>query len=306
MRLLLTGASGFIGKNFLENAPKDMEIIAIYNNSKDIEKFVKSKKLSNVSLHKCDLAKKEDVEKLSKKIGNEFSHCLFLAGNVDIPLSTIDPFQDVVKNVGTLINFLQNFKIQRFIYMSTAAVYDGNKGEVNAKTNLDPRQPYCISKLAAEQYVKFFQKIGKIKEYVIIRFGGAYGKYSPKKFASKLVNDVLVQQKDSIEVYGDGTNIVNLMYVKDTVKALLAALNSKKSDLICNLGQDNMTITQLVHRVGKIFGKNLEIKYVPKLSGQKYITFSLQSDFSKTFNFKSDYSFEEGIKEFGASIRNQN
>lgn len=43
MRLLLTGASGFVGKNFLENAPKDIEIIAVYNSSRDIENFVKEK-----------------------------------------------------------------------------------------------------------------------------------------------------------------------------------------------------------------------------------------------------------------------
>lgn len=306
MTLLLTGASGFIGKNFLESAPKDLEIIAIYNNSNDIGKFVKSKKLSNVVLHKCDLTKKEETAKLFKKIGNEFSHCLYLAGNVDIPLSAIDPLQDLIKNAGTVINFLQNCKFQRFVYMSSAAVYDGNNGVVTVNTGLNPKQPYCISKLAAEQYVKFFHKSGRIEEYVIIRFGGAYGRYSPKKFVSKLVNEVSVQGRKSIEIYGDGTNIVNLMYAKDTAKALLAALNSKKSNLTCNLGQDNMTITQLVQRVGKIFGRKMKIKYIPKKAEQKYITFSLQSDFNKIFNFKPEHSFDQGIKEFSESMKNEN
>ena len=68
MRLLVTGASGFIGKNFLELAPKDIEIIGIYNSSKEIEDFVKEKKLNNVKLYKCDLTKKEEVERLFEKI----------------------------------------------------------------------------------------------------------------------------------------------------------------------------------------------------------------------------------------------
>ena len=77
MKLLLTGASGFIGKNFLEFAPKDIEIIGLYNKSTDIERFVEEKNLKNVELHKCDLTDKRETEKLFDKIGKNFEYCLF-------------------------------------------------------------------------------------------------------------------------------------------------------------------------------------------------------------------------------------
>jgi len=306
MRLLLTGASGFIGKNFIENAPKNMEITAIYNNSNDIKNFVEKKGLKNVRLYKCDFTKKKELDALFRKIGGNFGYCIYLAGNVNIPLSMANPAEDLNVNATALINFLQACsKIGRFVYMSSAAVYDGNKGIVTAKAKLDPIVPYCISKLATEQYIKFFSNSGKIGSYVIIRFGGAYGKYSEKKFVSKLVYDIGVKGKKIIKVYGNGTNLINVMYVKDVVKALLACLKSKKSNIVCNLGQDNMTVTDTIKTVGKILKEDVEIRYTPRIKEQKYIEFKIKVDFNDIFNFKPDYSFESGIKEFAEMLKNE-
>lgn len=307
MRVLLIGASGFIGKNFLELAPKEIEIIGIYNSSKDIGDFVKEKKLNNVRLYKCDLTSEDETKKLFEKIGSSFEYCFYLAANVNVPLSITSPIKDIEKTVFTLINFLQSCgKIKRFVYMSTAGVYDGIKDIATPDAKLNPIIPYCISKLAAEQYIKFYSSIGKIDQYVIIRFGGAFGLYSRKsKFMTKLVDEIYVQNKKAIEIYGDGTNIANVMYTKDAIKAIIACLNSKKSNITCNLGQENMTITETVQRAAKAFGQDVNIKYIPKIKEQKYITFKIKSDFNDIFNFKPDYSFEEGIREFGQLLKNE-
>ena len=306
MKLLLTGASGFIGKNFLELAPKGIEITGIYNSSKDIINFVREKNLKNVKLYKCDLTNEDETKKLFTKIGREFDYCLFLAGNVNIPLSKKDPMKDMEITVGSLLNTLQNCKIKRLVYMSTAGVYDGLKGKVDATEKLNPTVPYCISKLMAEQYIKFYHSIGKVDEYVILRFGGAFGKYSENKFMTRLVKDVCMHNMKEIEIYGDGTNLINVMYVKDAVKAMLACLKSKKSDIVCNLALENMTIREAVERISKAFGKDVKIKYKPRLKEQKYITFAYDSDFNDIFGFKPDYSFEQGIKEFGKELKNEN
>lgn len=306
MKVLVTGVSGFIGRNFIEFAPKDLEIIGIYNKSGDIEKFVKDRKLKNVRLYKCDLTDKVQVQRLFNKIGKNFDNCIYLAANVNVPLSINDPVEDLKITCQGLINFLQSCgKIDKFSLMSSATVYEGNHGIVTTSTKLNPLVPYSISKLMAEHYVRFFQSSGKIGSYIILRFGGAYGKYSEKKFVSQLVRQSAIQNKEIIEIYGDGTNIVNLMYVKDTVKALLVCLNSKKTNMICNFGQDNMTITQLINKIAKIFSKNVEIRYTPRRKDQKYIEFSLDVDFNRIFDFKPGYSFEEGIREFAESMKNE-
>lgn len=306
MKILITGASGFIGRNFLELAQKDIEIIGIYNSSKDIQDLIKKKNLKNVKLYKCDLTNEKETKDLFNKIGKKFDYCLYLASNINVPLSKEDPKKDAELTIFTLLNFLQNLdNINRFIYLSTAGVYDGNKGVVTVEAKINPKVPYCISKAVAEQYVKFYNSIGKISQYIIIRFGGAYGLYSEKKFMTKLVKD-LVENRNEIEVYGDGTNIINVMYMKDAIKALLSALSSKKSNLITNLGQENMAIKEAVERAAKALGKKVKIKYTPRLEKQKYIDFKIKIDFNDVFDFKPSYSFEEGIKEFADLLKNEN
>lgn len=305
MKVLVAGASGFIGRNFLELAPRDIEIIAIYNSSKDIQDFIKNKDLKNVKLYKCDLTKEDQTKELFQKIGKKFDYCLYMASNVNVPLSKENPKKDAELTILTFLNFMQSLEnINRLIYLSTAGVYDGNKGLVTVEAKINPKVPYCISKAVAEQYVKFYNSIGKINEYAIIRFGGAFGQYSERKFMTRLVKD-LMENKSEIEVYGDGTNIINIMYAKDAIKALLTALSSKKSSLTTNLGQENLTIKETVERTAKALGKKVKIKYTPRLEKQKYIDFRIKVDFNETFNFNPDYSFEDGIKEFAGLLKNE-
>jgi len=304
MKLLLTGASGFVGRNLLELFPKNIEIVGIYNTSKDIESFVELKKLKNVTLYKCNLLNKLEVEKLSEKIGSNFDYCIYLAANVNVPLSINQPSEDYKITVQGLINFLDKFNCGRFIYLSSAAVYDGLNGIVNTNKSLNPTNPYAISKLTAENYVKFFTYLNQIREYVIIRFGGAFGLYSKEtKFMTDLVKKIYLQGKNKIEVYGDGTNKINVIYVKDLIKALLMSLNSNKKNIVCNLGLETMTIDSTVYGVAKVFNKKIEINHIPRRQDQKYIGFEIESDFNSVFSFKPDYSFEEGIFEFGKKLK---
>ena len=62
--------------------------------------------------------------------------------------------------------------------MSSGAVYDGLRGAVSPATPVSPRLPYAISKLASEQYLRFFaEHRGTVDSYVNVRFFGAYGPY---------------------------------------------------------------------------------------------------------------------------------
>ncbi len=294
----------------MEYAPPNVTVTGIYHNAKDIVWLAKKNKWNHAALHQCDLLNFEQTKKLFQKneqLRTPIDACIFLAANVNVPLSKSHPDIDLDANVKTLLNFLMSCPpIKRFIYLSTAGVYDGNHGEVTINTKLNPTTPYCISKLAAEQYVKFFQKTGKIKEYVIIRFGGAYGKYAPpSKFIDKLVREIYLQNKNSIEIYGDGTNLINVMYAKDVVCALIGCLRSKKSNITCNLAQENMTVTEAVTRIASVFGKKITIKYTPQKSEQKYINFTYESDFDTLFDFKPEYSFEHGIREYGKLIKDE-
>jgi nucleoside-diphosphate-sugar epimerase len=188
------------------------------------------------------------------------------------------------------------------VYLSSAGVYDGNKGKVTTKTPIHPLNPYCISKCASEQYIQFYHSKKRIGTYAILRFGGAFGKYSERKFMTKLVRSLLEGKKE-IEVYGKGRNLINVMYVKDAISGILHALTRSHKNSVVNFGIENISIKNIVKRSAKALGKKVKITYIPERSDQKYIGFWYESDFDSEFQFKPKYSFEEGIRAFAKELQ---
>ena len=305
MKILVTGISGFIGKNFLENFYKDdVQIIGIYNNTDSIKDFVYERKIKNVKLYKCDLTNISQVSKLYKKIGKEFDVGIFLSSNVDVGLSINFPNKDLILNVTPILNIFQFSSYKKIIYMSTSGVYDSLIGKVSTNTKLSPKNPYCISKLSAEYYIKYFRKVGGIDNYNIFRLGGTFGLYSDKKFITKLIKDIYINNKSTIDVYGNGESIIKTIYVKDLVNFLSKCIDSSLKDITCNLGQDSYTINEIIDNISKIFDKKVRINHLNKDDNQKYIHFEEQIDFNKIFNYKYLYTFREGIIEFAESLKN--
>src|SRR5215472_5436737 len=131
MNVLLTGASGFLGKNFILRSSSDLQILALYSTDVGFPEFVSRTKKSNVTAAHCDLKNPEQIAALLKKYGRDWDSCLHLAAKVDIPWSVREPKQDLLLNVGPLLNLLERLRVGKFVYFSSGAVYDGLRGEVH-------------------------------------------------------------------------------------------------------------------------------------------------------------------------------
>jgi nucleoside-diphosphate-sugar epimerase len=298
MKVLITGISGFIGKNCLELFPENIEIIGIYNNSVNINDFLIKNKNKNILLYKCDLSNESEVKKMFNSIGNDFISCIYLASNVNIGLSIKDPANDLIINAISLINVLKYCRFEKFIYMSSSGVYDGLSGKVTVDSALNPINPYCISKLTSEQYLKYYKSLGKIKKYYILRLGGAYGMHSEGKFTTQLVKDICINNKKKITVYGNGKNIIKAIYVKDVIYFIIHCLSAKLNDTIVNLGQYSFTIENFVFRVAEIFNKKISIEFSEINKKQKYIHFNEEIDFCEKFDYRYQYNLSQGLNEF--------
>ena len=81
-----------------------------------------------------------------------------------------------------LVTCLEHCPADHVVYVSSGAVYDGLLGPVSPATAVSPRLPYAISKLASEQYLRFFaEHRGSVGSYINVRFFGAYGPYEPRE-----------------------------------------------------------------------------------------------------------------------------
>lgn len=289
MKILLTGGLGFIGKNFLLHRPKEWKVVSL-----DVASDKKFQKIcKNVSFFEIDLTDEAQVKQLAKKMPS-FDVCLHLAANGDPALSVPDPLWDLRSTTETLVNVCQNFKIKKLIYLSSGAVYNGNRGLVTPKTTVNPILPYAISHLAAEWYTRYLQKD---KEYVVIRFFGAYGPYEPpRKIYTRLVKDFAIDRKNEFVIRGNGQNLIDAMNIRDAIVGLVKAIVTQKANFTIDFSKgDHPDINQLVKIAAEIFNIKVKIKHEGQVPEYNQF-YASNRPFENTFGFKPKISLKEGLK----------
>lgn len=263
MRLLVTGASGFIGRNVLLRAPREWEIVAVYHRTASLDAFVKGHGLDHVRTVRCDLLNEGDVSALVRSLGGPLDAVLYLAANGDPALSAQYPGRDLDQNTAALVRFLECCPAGHVVYLSSGAVYDGLQGPVSPLTAVSPRLPYAISKLASEQYLRFFcERRGSVGSYVNVRFFGAYGPHeAARKITTRWLSAVAAGQREFV-IRGNGENLIDFMYVDDAVDAFLSLLHAHGARLTVDLASGSpVTVNQVVRAMAMVMEVDVTVRH---------------------------------------------
>ena len=303
MRVLITGASGFVGKNLLKGFPDTWDITALYRSSKGFEQFVQglSKK---VTLLQCDLTNINQTK--SALSGKEFDACVHLAANGDPRRGAQEPLFDLHMNTYATLSLIESgAHINKFIYFSSGAVYEGLTGDVGPDSNVRPFTPYSIDKWASEQHIKHYQSLGVIDQYVIVRFFGCYGPYEPeRKIYGKLLRKFAIEKDPNPELYGDGLNKIYAMYVDDTVLGVQKIIESKTSNVTVDFcGHEQYTLKELVTRAAKVFEIEPELSFSGEGAVEKHIFNVSTKTMQNSFDFTPSISLENGLKLYGEHLK---
>ena len=296
MKILLAGASGFIGRNFILRAPRDWQITGIYRSNPDFHIF--SGEFPNLSILKCNLSDPSESKYILSNLPDYFDIGLFLWGNSDIGSSCQWPLSDLNDNAASIINLVSNLRFGKFVFMSSGTVYMGQKGIVDDTIPLLPFAPYGISKLASELYLRFFaEKTDRIKQYVNIRFFGAYGPMEPaRKIFTNLVRRFSIERKNDFILSGDGNNLIDAMYIEDAVEALKKIILSDRGNVTVDICKgEPMALRDLVLKAAAIL--NVKAPQI-KCEGEskENITFYASTEkAAELFGFRAQVSLEEGL-----------
>ena len=302
MKLLLTGASGFIGHNVLLRAPRDWEIVAVYHRTPGLEQFVAAQGLANVRVERCDLLDATDVTALAGRIGRPDA-MLYLAANGDPAASAERPRWDLDSNTAAFVTTLEHCPSNHVVYVSSGAVYDGLTGAVTPATPVSPVLPYAIAKLASEQYLKFFaERRQSVSSYINVRFFGAYGPYeAPRKITTKWLSAIRDGQREFV-VRGNGQNLIDFMYVDDAVDGFLSLVKAAGTRATVDFASGTpVGVNDVVHMMARVSGAEVSIRHEGAVA--EYIEFrSADTTMRDSFGCAPRVSFESGLQRLQAFL----
>ena len=302
MKLVVTGASGFIGRNVLLRAPREWAVYAVYH-STGLERFVAEHGLSHVTPVRCNLLDAADVQALSRQVGGRPDAMLYLAANGDPAASAARPRWDLEANTVALVTTLEQCPADHVVYVSSGAVYDGLSGAVSPLSAVSPRLPYAISKLASEQYLRFFaEHHGTVKSYVNVRFFGAYGPFEPERKVTTKVLQAMSSGQREYEVRGDGRNLIDFMYVDDAVDGFLALTRAAGERRTVDFASGApLSVDEVVRGIAGTLGVDVTIRHTGHVP--EYIEFhSVDTTMRERFGIRPSISLAEGVRRLSASL----
>ncbi len=245
MRVLVTGAAGFIGSHMVDRLlAAGHNVIGVDNFSTGQKRFLQSALVDpNFVLHEADLLDRQALTKAMQGI----ELVVHLAANADVRFGTEHPRKDLDQNTIATWNVLESMREQgcrRIVFSSTGSIYGEPEVFPTPETCPFPIQTslYGASKLAAEGLIQAYCE-GFGMQACIFRFVSILG----ERYSHGHVFDFykqLAEHPDHLRVLGDGHQKKSYLYVQDCIDAILIALEqtgkdrAEKKANIFNLGTD--------------------------------------------------------------------
>jgi len=250
-KILVTGGAGFIGSEFVRQAVKKGQKVTV------IDKLTYAgdlKRLSEVRakcvFHKVDICQKMKLAAIIKK---EMPHTIvhFAAEtHVDRSIQDAEAFiQTNITGTQNLIDCARNYKIKKFLHISTDEVYgESRKGRFHENSAIRPKNPYAATKAAAELLVRAAINTHDFPA-IIVRPANNYG---PWQYPEKLIPVIILKalKNKKVPVYGRGKQIREWLHVSDCANGIHVILKKGKAGETYNIGtyfeRDNLTTVQTI------------------------------------------------------------
>lgn len=302
MRILVTGGAGFIGSCFVRhmlNRHPDYRIINLdaLTYAGNIENLNDVKNNPNYEFVHGDICDKKLVPDLVSNV----DAIVNFAAESHVDRSITGPEIFIETNVKGTLNLLQaakQFKIERYLQVSTDEVYGtlGKTGYFTETTPLAPNSPYSASKASADMLVRAYYETYKMP-VLTTRCSNNYGPYQyPEKLIPFFISQLLKGEK--VPVYGDGMNVRDWLYVYDHCEAIDTVLHKGRIGEVYNVGghneKTNMEITKIIlDAMGK---DENSIRYVEDRLGHDKRYAICNDKIQNELGWSPSLTFEEGIK----------
>lgn len=302
MKVLVTGAAGFIGSHAAERLQQGgYEVTGVDNFSDYYDVSLKelnaeALRKKGIEVIKMDLRNTAEYELLSR----DFEFILHFSAQPGISSeSTFDEyFSNNVIATQNLLEFTQkNQSLKHFFNISTSSVY-GLEATFPETVAPKPASWYGVSKLAAEQLVLALSRSNKMKTSSL-RLFSVYGpRERPEKLYTKLIACGLNNKAFPI-FEGSEKHLRSFTYVGDIVDGIFKAVQQHEllNGEIINLGAEDEHKTQEgIRMVEEILGKRIDLKITPKRQGDQSRTLANIQKAKKMLGYEPKTSLKDGLR----------
>ena len=283
MRLLVTGGAGYIGSHMVYRLIEGGHTVTVLDNLySGFESAIHPKAhFVNGNISDRVLVSKVISEKKIEAI-------LHFAAHVEVGESVSNPLKYYENNtIGSeiLIRTAYDSGIRKFIFSSTAAIYESSDVPVTEISVIKPANPYGLSKWMTEQILRDLSAVTDFK-YVALRYfnvagasrSGKIGQSTPNAtHLIKTAAEVATGKRSKMAIFGtdystpDGTGVRDYIFVEDLAEAHVLALDyldrGGKSDVFnCGYGR-GFSVREVIETVKKISGVNFQVDENPRRPG---------------------------------------
>jgi len=266
MKILITGAGGFVGSHLADHLSEEYKIFAFlrYNSQGNIGnlKFINKEKFKNIEVIFGDLRAREEVEKIVRKSDLVIN----LAANISVKRSFENPEEVFFNNILITFNILHALKNKKIplIHFSTSEVY-GKPEKLPIKEDYLKKaaSPYAASKIASDELVRSICSYENIP-FLILR---PFNTYGPRQSIRSVIPWIIYEILNSKEIrIGNLNSKRDFIYVKDLARILELIIKKEiyNGEEINICSGKSYSVREIIKMLFEITGIKKKIKEINK------------------------------------------
>ena len=325
MKVLVTGASGFIGFHVAKLLlDRGEEVVSIDNMNDYYDIGLKSARLSqlipreNFTFHKINMADKDALEKVFK--AENIDRVINLAAQAGVRYSLENPHVYIESNIQGFINILESCTrhyVKHLVYASSSSVYGSNtRIPFSVSHSVDhPVSLYAATKKSNELLAHSYSHLFSLP-VTGLRFFTVYGPWGRPDMAPFIFTKKILEGSP-IDIFNHGKHSRDFTYIDDIASGVIKCLDnvatpnpdwdSNNPDIatsnapyrLFNIGNNQpVELMDFIACIENAVGKKAEKNYLPLQLGDVPITYADISSLQTTINYKTNTSIEIGVEKF--------